>query len=313
MNLVDKVKGNPKWLLMGAAVLLIVIYFVNGFKNYREVQEYEQQQQELENISTSTDSYLNYDSDSKEYADLYDQEIIKKQDNLIKKYGSLPDGYLWDLDGTLLSLGDKDKTAEEAVYAYINGIRTLDFSSAQKYSRGSRVVERYQSFFNSSESKDDSYADNFYRNMYTEVLTSIQIKDIKSTAVFAENKQVFTIELEMLDLSSKDFWEEDKNDIYNTLYIYSRDEDDSSKSEQYVYNYVLDYYRSDEAVTKNVTVNLTVEKYARLDTGWLVTIDTDIDNYCYYTDGNVVAKYILNSFNNEGKEYIKELRQSNSN
>lgn len=303
LNYIEDVKSNPKKLIIPAVILLVVIFFINGFRSFRE----EQKRKELYENAEVPETPVSEDNG---YEDLYDSEIINRQEDLIKKYGPLPENYLWDLDGTLLSMGDKDATAEEALWGYLNGIRTLDFSSAQKYSRGSSVVKRYEMFFDTAEAKDDVYSDNFYRNMYTEVLKSIQPKKVTDTAVFAENKQVFTVELELLDLSSKDFWEKDREDIYNTLYIYSKDEDDYTKSENYIYDYVLDYYRSPEAITRNVTVNITVEKYARLGTGWLVTIDKDIDNYCYYTDGNIVARYIMSSFQSEGRDYIRELRET---
>ena len=304
------IKSNPKMIIVICFCVVLVIYFIAGFSDFRA----EQQQGGTDEVEgtdaySETDSYINYDSDTEEYADLYDREIIDRQGSLVQRYGELPEGYLWDLDGSLVSLGDANMSAEEVVYAYLNGIRTLDFSSAQKYSRGSFVVDRYATFFDSSDARNDTYADNFYRNMYTEVLTSIQVKGIESVAVFADNRQVFTVELEILDLSSKDFWLEDRDSVYNTLYIYSRDESDTTKSEQYVYDYVLDYYKSDDAVTRNVTVNITVEKYARLNTGWLVTNDKDVDNYCYYTDGNVVNRYILDMFQTEGRDYVRELRE----
>lgn len=310
-GILKKIKSKPKLLIILSVVFVLIWAIVGGVNQWKaeKVLEEEENSESTNLGDLPGGSYTDYDQDSTEFRELYDQEIINKQEELINKYGSLPEGFLWDLDGSLVSTGDKDMTAEEVLYAYLNGIRTLNFESAQKFSRGSSVVRRYEGFYNSSESNGDTYVDNFYRNMYSEVLKSIQVKKVDSTAVFAANKQVFTVELELLDLSSKDFWEDDKLNIYNTLYIYSSDEDDSVKSEQWVYNYVMDYYKSPEAVTTNVTVNITVEKYARLDTGWLVTIDKDVDDYCYYTDGNVVSKYILRSFQEEGRELIREQRR----
>lgn len=309
-KIVENIKSKPK--LYGVVLLgvFVFIYLVCGgvakWKADRAAEEVDNDNYVGNDLPSG--SYTDYDQGTQEYQDLYDQEILIKQDQLIQKYGKVPDGFLWDLDGSLVSLGEPDMTAEEVLYAYLNGIRTLDFSSAQKFSRGSKVINRYSGFFDTSDAMSASYVDSFYRNMYTQVLKSIQVKGVESAAVFAANRQVFTVQLEMLDLSSKDFWEEDKYDIYNTLYIYSGDEDDAVKSEQYVYNYVMDYYKSPTAVKKNVTVNITVEKYARLGTGWLVTIDKDVDDYCYYTDGNVVSKYILRSYQEEGREYIKQIR-----
>ena len=309
-DIVDDLRTNPKKAALILVIIIVFVFFINGFRNFRANQLAERDGQD---DGTGTVVVNNpTETPTPNSVDLYDSTIINRQTELVQKYGDLPEGYLWDMDGTLLSLGDPDATAEEALYAYLNGIRTLDFSSAQRFSRGSFVVNRYEQFFDANTARDDSYQDNFLRNMYTLVLMSIQPKGVTNTAVFTENKQVFTIELEMIDLSSKDFWEADKYDLYETLYIYSQDESDYTKMEEYVYNYVLDYYKSDRATHRNVTVNVTVEKYAGLRTGWLITVDKDIDNYCYYTDGNLVSRYIINSFNQDGREYIRENRKGNT-
>lgn len=237
-----------------------------------------------------------------------DQYLLASQDELKVSYGSVPDGYIWDYDGTLLSLGDKNMTAEEVVYAYLNGLRTLDISMAQKYSRYSRVVGNYSDYFSTNYGMSDYY-DSFIRNMYKEVLLSMQVKGITDVSVFAENKQVFTVKINLLDLTDKDFWLEDKYDIYNTLYIYSADEDDSAKSEMYLYDYVLDYYRSDQAKSRDLLINLTVERYPDLDTGWLVSIDSDLNDACIYSDGNLMVSYINSMYFDEGADYVRELRE----
>ena len=198
-------------------------------------------------------------------------------------------------------------SAEDVVYAYLNGLRTLDISAAQKYSRNSLVVDTYSSYFDSKDVSSDYY-DSFVRNMYKEVLLSIQPLEIVDTTLFADNKQVFTVKLEVLDLTSKDFWLQDKDTIYKNLYIYSNDENDSAKSEIYLYDYVLSYYRSPEAVTRTVDVNLTVEKYPDLDTGWLVSDDSELDAICKYKEGNLTVSYIQSQFNEYGKEKIKQER-----
>lgn len=233
-----------------------------------------------------------------------DSILMRRQPELIEAYGSLPDGYLWDLDGTLLSQGDKSLSAEEVVYAYINGIKSLDFSMAQKYSRGSRVVETYGGYFDSLDPNTD-YSDQFYRNMYKQALLSIQVVGIESNSIFAENKQVFSVQVEMLDLTHKTFWEDDKYYIYSALKIYNNE--DSTKADIFLYDYILNYYKSEDPVTRIVTFDLTVEKYPDLDTGWLVSIDTDVDNACRYSDGTPVIRYIREMYNDEGREYLEAL------
>lgn len=243
-------------------------------------------------------------STTKPHSNSEDSIIMRKQADLIKAYGPLPEGYLWDIDGTLLSQGDKSLSAEEVVYAYLNGIKSLDFSMAQKYSRGSRVVDIYGGYFDSKDPNTD-YADQFYRNMYRQALLSIKVVGIESNSIFAENKQVFSVRVEMLDLTHKTFWEEDKEFIYSSLLVYNNE--DSTKAEIFLYDYILDYYKSPNPVTREVTFDLTLEKYPDLDTGWLVSIDTDVDNACRYSDGTPVIRYIREMYNEEGRRYLENL------
>lgn len=241
-------------------------------------------------------------------------DLFNRQAALEERYGKPGEGFIWDVDGTLLSLGDPEASAEDVVGYYINGIRTLDFVTAQRYSRDSEVVRRFSEFHESGNTSSVSYMDNFYADMYTLALQSIQFRGITGTAPFADGKTVFFVDVEMLDLSSKDFWRNQKDYLYNELYIYSRDESDQTKAEQFVYDYVIDFYKNGlndgTAPMRNVSISLTVEKFADLGTGWLVSRDNEVDDYCYYTDGNVVARDILDNFRTEGRDYVKEMRDS---
>lgn len=236
-----------------------------------------------------------------------DSLLIQQQPDLVKSYGKVPKGYIWNTDGTLLSLGDKKKSAEDVVYAYLNGIRTLDFSIAQKYSRGSSVVKSYQDYFN-SDTQDTDYFDSFMRSMYKEALLSLKVESILDNSIFAENKQVFTVKVSMLDLTTKDFWEKDKYDIYKNLYVYSSDESDATKGEMYLYDYVLGYYQGKNAKMRTFNINLTLQKYPDLNTGWLVSIDTDINSACNYSDGTLMVNYINKMYSSEGIQYIQQQR-----
>ena len=305
-GLTQVIFGSTRNKVITIIVLIVAIFLIKGcassLSEERQRQEAIDRANEMEqqNTESQVDTYASEDA-----------YLLSIQDELIKSYGKLPEGYLWSLEGDLLSLGDKNMSAEEVVYAYLNGIRTLDLSIAQKYSRDSLVVSTYGGYFDSKNMTTD-YFDSFMRNMYKTALLSIQVKGIDDTAVFAENKQVFTVRAEMLDLTTKDFWEKDKKEIYENLYMYSADENDSTKGEMYLYDYVLRYYESDEAPTREVTFNLTVERYPDLDTGWLVSIDKDINDACSYTNGTLMVSYINQMFSNEGINYINEQRKGNT-
>lgn len=301
-----KVKRNI-FIILG--VVVVIIFLSKGYS----AQKAAKQQAELDAQIAEEDAAAEEDDDGTlddgseedeedDEESFGDAELLSMQPDLIKSYGRLPEGYIWDMDGEMLSLGDKDMSAEDVVYAYLTGIRTLDLSMAQKYSRNSYVVSNYSDFFNKDEVYDEDYYDSFIRSMFKESLLSIKVKGITDSALFAENKQVFTVEAEMLDLSDKDFWEKDKDKIYDNLFIYNQNEDDSVKAEMYLYDYVLKHYQSGKAATKKVSFDLTVERYPDIDTGWLVSIDKDVYDACVYSDGMLMVTYIRNKFMEEGYE-----------
>jgi hypothetical protein len=301
MEKIKKLLKNKTFLMIAGAILFVVILIGSMVKTNIEQQKAEQAAQERREAREKIKS-----KDKDEYND---NMILKMQADLIDSYGKLPDGYLWDTDGTLLSLGDKEMSAEEVVYAYLNGLRALDMSMVQKYSRRSKVIDTYEGYFDEKK-KNTDYTDQFLRNMYREALLSIEVDGIVNSSVFAENKQVFTVRVKMLDLTSKDFWEDDKEEIYKNLKIYGSDESDSTKLDMYLYDYILDYYQSEDAVKRSVTFDLTVQRYPDLDTGWLVSVDTDVDLACRYADGKLVVSYITERYMDEGKELLESIKNA---
>lgn len=251
-----------------------------------------------------TDKLIKEAQEADENNNTSDSLLMQMQDDLVKDYGKVPEGYLWDIDGSLLSLGDKTLTAEEVVYAYFRGLQSLDMSSVQKFSRGSVVVDTYESYF-SEINKNTDYTDQFLRDMYRQSLLSIQIDGIENSSNFAENKMVFTVKAKMLDLTQKDFWKGDKLEIYKNLKVYDSDESDSTRADIYLYDYISRYYSSDDAELRDVTFDLTVQRYPDLNTGWLVSVDTDVDSACRYADGKLVVSYIHELYRDEGEEYLE--------
>lgn len=287
-----KVKRN---IIILVVVILVLIVVIRGIAGMRA----EDKQQE------ETDAYTEQLLEQAKEGDteISDSLLIQMQDDLITTYGQVPDGYVWDIDGELLSLGDKEMTAEDVVYSYLNGLRTLDFSTVQKYSRSSMVVDSYEGYFSETD-KNTDYTDQFLRNMYREALLSMQLIGIENSSIFAENKQVFSVKVEMLDLTDKDFWYDDRVKIYENLQLYDSDQSDSTRAEMYLYDYIADYYASEDAAKREVTFDLTVQRYPDLNTGWLVSVDTDIDNACRYADGKLVVSYIQEMYRDEGQEVL---------
>lgn len=294
---------NKKVLTCIGLVIFVIVFLISSFMDRKKQEELEA---EKERIKAEMKKEI-----EEAKGEVSDNMLLNMQNDLINSYGNLPDGYIWDIDGSLLSLGDKDMSAEDVVYAYLNGLRTLDMSMVQKYSRESTVIETYSNYFDEQD-KNTDYTDQFLRNMYREALLSMEVVGIDNSSVFAQDKQVFTVTVNMLDLTQKDFWEPDKDVIYKNLKIYDSNESDSTKANIYLYNYILSYYKSDNAKTRDVSFDLTVQKYPDLDTGWLVSIDTDVDSACRYADGKLVVSYINERYLSEGLKYLDNLENAKS-
>jgi hypothetical protein len=292
----DFIKEHKK-ISIAVCVMLVLIIFIRGGISARN------EKLKQEEADALTQQLL--EEANQGVTDEEDSLLMQMQPELIESFGKVPDGFIWESDGTLLSLGDKSMSAEEVVYSYFRGLASLDISTVERYSRDSKVVESYSTYFD-SKNKNTDYMDQFLRNMYKECLLSLQIEGIDSNAVFAANKQVFTVKAKVLDLTNKDFWKKDEMEIYKNLYLYDQDESDTTKSDMYLYSYILDYYESGEALLRDVTFDITVEKYPDLDSGWLVSIDNDVDDACSYKDGKLVVSYIKELYRNVGRDEVMQ-------
>lgn len=293
----DFIKNNKKVLVIAGGVLVVFILIKGGVSARNEKIKQEEADKLTEQLLAEANEGVTSDEG--------DSLLMQMQPELVKSYGKVPEGFIWESDGSLLSLGDKSMSAEDIVYAYLRGLSSLDISTVERYSRSSKVVESYSTYFD-DKNKNTDYMDQFLRTMYKESLLSLQVKGIESNAVFAANKQVFTVKVSMLDLTNKDFWKKDEMEIYKNLYLYDQDEADTTKSDIYLYNYISDYYKSDNAVLRDVTFDITVQKYPDLDSGWLVSIDNDVDDACSYKDGKLVVSYIKEMYRNSGRDKVLE-------
>ena len=221
---------------------------------------------------------------------------MSMQPELRKSFGTPPKGFIWDLNGKGISLGDKSKSSEDVLYSYIRALSTLDLATAQKYSRDAKVVETYNDYFSKANANQADYQEQFMRNMYKLALTSMEITGVESSSKFASNKSVYTVTISMLDLTAKDFWESDRENLFKKLSGYESKENDSTKLEIFIYDYILNYYKTPTAVKRTVSMDITLERYPDIDSGWLVSIDKDIDDAARYNNGTLVTNYITEQF-----------------
>ena len=225
-----------------------------------------------------------------------DKTLMRVQPNLSNRYGQAPEGFIWLMDGRLQSLGDKSLDAQQAAYAYLQGATKLDMANVARFSRDSAVYAAVEESTKNVNANSASYEDQFLANMYRTTLTSVQILGIANTTTFADDKVSYTVKLRVLDLTNKDFWREDRDELFRTLYTYDDTEADTTKAEQYLYEYVLKHYKADSAPMREVEINITVQKYPDLDSGWLVSVDKELDALCRYQDGKLAVNYIRNEF-----------------
>lgn len=285
-NIWEWIKEHKK--TTGAIVGVILLAFLMVQANKHAEQKNKVEVPDTEIVEESPEEYV-------EGTDAY---LMSMQPELRKSFGTPPKGFIWDLDGETISLGDKSMSSEDVLYSYVRALSTLDFATAEKYSRGTEVVETYNDYFSTTTAAQADYQEQFIRNMYKEALTSLEIQGVESSATFANNKVVYTVQVSMLDLTSKDFWNDDKENLFESMSTYETQENDSTKLDIFLYDYILNYYKSEDALKRDVSFDITLERYPDIDSGWLVSIDKDIDDAAKYSDGKLVTNYIIEQFRN---------------
>lgn len=218
------------------------------------------------------------------------------QKSLTAQFGEAPDGFEWDYTGNLVALGnDDDATCEDVIYMFIRSLSILDFSTAERYSDNSEVVSSYKDYYSTVSNTITDYYSNFLRKQFKKSITSIEINNISDTAVFSDGSQYVTLNLNVLDLTDKDFWEKDKDTIFSKMRTYKETETDDTKMNQYIYDYIYSKYEDGTIGKRPITVELVVTK--QNGGGWLVSGDGELDAALEYENGVDVATYITDSFN----------------
>lgn len=217
------------------------------------------------------------------------------QASLSQQYGIAPDGFEWGYSGELIAIGnDDDHTCEDVVYMFLRSLSVLDFSTAERYSSGSAIISDYQNYYSIISEAITDYYRNFLRKQYKVSLTSMEVTGISDVAVFADGTEYLTIEVKVLDLTDKDFWRDDKDEMFSTMRVYRETEEDTTKLEQFVYDYIYEKYEDGTVGKKSHTIELIVSK--QNGGGWLVSGDNELNAYLQYERGVDTARYILAEF-----------------
>lgn len=216
----------------------------------------------------------------------------EEQKRLIRKFGEAGDGYYWSEEGTRLALGDQNLSEEEVVRTFLRSLSTLDFATAQKYAYKDQVLKTLNAYYNAD--AEFTYSESFKKGMYQQFLLSLEVESIESQATFADDKSNVTVRIKALDLSNKDFWKPDSDELMKGIFAFRKTEADSTKARNFLYEYVTNYWKSESSQKKAVTINLTLMKTGA--GGWLVTNDKDLDNYAKYSEGETVVNNILKEY-----------------
>lgn len=284
----DKVKElwNKKgfrYTILSILALVVLLMGVRACNHSKKASEAKSSDEQVETTNKSS---------KKEALTPFEEE----QKRLIRKYGEAGEGYYWSDEGTRMALGDENLSETEVIRTFLRSLSTLDFATAQKYAYKDQVLKTLNGYFNSE--AEFTYSESFKKSMYQQFLLSLEIEGIESQATFADDKTNVTVKLKALDLSNKDFWKSDREDLLKGIYSYRKTEADSTKARNFLYEYVSNYWKSEGAKKKSITVNLTLTK--RTSTGgWLVSNDMELDNYAKYSEGETVINNILKEYDEE--------------
>lgn len=268
-------------------VVLILAYIIFG-GDYRNKQGNTNTNQTNQNgVNKTNNTSPSPSATSKSSSD-------RRQQMLVRRFGEPPKGFKWKEDGTLEAIGDAELSAEDVMYAFVKGCTMLDFATAERYSDNSSVVDTYRKYFERNEDDSTHSTDTSYeRNIYKSVLTTLNIESINDTAVFADGETAFNLSVRCIDLSNKDFWKEDKKEIFNKLWDLYEVQDDKEMVVDYLYSYISDYYTSKDVVTTVRNMDIRVGK---AENGYLVIDDADFSAICTYKDGVQVQTDILTAY-----------------
>ena len=293
----DRIKSIWGWMKEHKIASGIIIGILAIFLLIRAANQHQKQKMlEANRRSEQVDTSKNVSKEPNTYVEGTDEYLKKIQPDLRKSYGTPPKGFIWDLNGDTVSLGNTSMSSEDVLYAYLRGISTLDFATVQKYQRGSKVFETYNEYFSKESTSNADYSSQFLRNMYKQALLSMEVTSIENSSTFANNKITYTVKLKMLDLTSKDFWYPKKDELFKSMKTFESTENDSTKLELFLNDYILNYYKSDKAVKRTISVDVTLQRYPDIDSGWLVSIDNDINDAARYTNGTLVTKHITEMY-----------------
>lgn len=276
---------GKKQIIIGG-IIIAVIGGGLAYSSYKENKEYQKRLEEQQKAIEAQQQQSNEGVMSYEDA---------MQQSLVEQYGEPPEGFKWDILGNLVALSSDDMSAEDVIHTYIRSISILDFATAQRYASSSKIYDTYNNYYDEITNVVTDYYNQFLRKQYTFAIQSIENLGIESTATMADGTQVMSVKLNVLDLTDKDFWRDDMQEIYRQMRVFGESEEDDTKRDQYLYDYIYSKYEDGTIGKREVVCDFKVDK--QRNGGWLITDDSELNAYLKYDQGNDIAQYIISAYN----------------
>lgn len=237
-----------------------------------------------------------------------DEEVLSYNERLQKalreQYGEPPEGFEWGYNGELIALSSDDLTYEDVCYTYVRALSILDFATAQRVASKSNIIDTYNDYYSEITQGITDYYSSFLRKQFKTALETIEINGIEDTAIFADGSAVVTMSINSLDLTDKDFWQGDKDELFEMMRFYDETESDSIKKEQYIYEYIYNAYVEGKVGKKTTIVDFVVSKNNA--SGWLISDDAELEATLTYEKGVDVANYIFQLYDDWYRDTVLE-------
>lgn len=297
-----KLQGKIICGVIGVVLVGGVLIISNNITKQKEIREHESliAEMEAESLNNQGNDMMASNESTSETLSDYDLE----QQAYEQAWGKAPDGFRWDDDGNLVAISSDDMNSEEVLWSYLRALSILDFSSVKKYSSTSMVYNTYENYFSDSALGNTSYYQQFIRKVYKLVLTTLEVDGITNIAVFPDGTNIATVKVKLLDLTDKDFWRADENNLYQVLRGYNERETDNTKASQYLYDYIYENYEKGNVDKRSVTLEIKLTKVNK--GGWLISDDTDLSMAISYENGVNIADYILECYNEWYEDTLEE-------
>lgn len=264
-------------------ILVVVCLLYSAYSSNKKEKEYQARYAEAQRRLSQGNSIVE------------DEEILSYSERLQKalreQYGEPPEGFEWGYNGELIALSSEDLTYEDVCYTYIRALSILDFATAQRVASKSNIIDTYNNYYSEITQGITDYYSSFLRKQFKTALETIEINGIEDTAIFADGSAVVTVSINSLDLTDKDFWQDDKQELFEMMRFYDETETDSIKKEQYIYDYIYNAYLDGKVGKKTTIVDFVISKSNA--SGWLISDDAELEATLTYEKGVDVANYIF--------------------